>query len=56
MVDVAAIETGRKRFRSGIQDLTCDWHRRARRKTLKAYRRHWRREHWEPFTSWPGPR
>jgi hypothetical protein len=54
MVDVAAIETGRKQYGDSIHDLTCDWRRRGRSaKTLKAYRRHWRRKHWIPFTSGP---
>jgi hypothetical protein len=52
MVDVAAIETGRKQYQTGIHDLTCYWRRRGiTAATLKAYRRHWRRKHWGPFTS-----
>jgi hypothetical protein len=30
---------------SSPEGLRCDWRRRARRKTLKKYRQHWRRTH-----------
>jgi hypothetical protein len=52
MVDVAKIEAMPE---EEAHDLTraqmmCGWKRRVGRKgALKAYRRHWRRAHWEPF-------
>ncbi len=52
MVDVAAIETGRKWYRTSTHDLLCYWRKRGRGpRVLAAYRRHWRRKHWDPFTS-----
>lgn len=54
MVDVAAIETGRKRYQDNIHDLTCSWRKRGRSaRVLKSYRRHWWRKHWDPFTAVP---
>jgi hypothetical protein len=58
MVDMPAMEEG-----SGFA--MCGWSRKAGRKTLRRYRRHWRRAHLNPFLAemdalpWPpqaGPR
>jgi len=49
MVDMPAIEAGRKTADKGIRGLMCDWRKPVGRRTLKSYRRHWRRKHWLPF-------
>lgn len=46
MIDMPAIEAGRKTAETGLM---CGWRKRARRKALAKYRRHWRRAHLNPF-------
>lgn len=52
MVDVPAIEAGRKPDKEGLPGLMCDWRRRGRSaRILRSYQRHWQHKHWGPFTA-----